>query len=230
MSAMVRLEEVEEARTRAATALRDGLLVVLPTDSVYALVADAFSRTATQQLFGAKRRGRTVPLPVLIRSPRQTTGLVEDIPEEAERLMASYWPGLLTLVFRAVEGLSWDIGDTQGTVALRIPTDDFLLGLIADVGPLVATSANRQGDPVPQTAAAARQQLGLTAALYVEAGERSGARSTIVDVSRGRVEVLSEGAVPSAHVDQVASGGVSWGVRPDDGTATPESEPVAEPE
>lgn len=229
MSAIITLEEPEEARTRAATALRDGLLVVLPTDSVYALVADAFSRTATQQLFGAKSRGRTVPLPVLIRSPRQTTGLVEDIPEEAERLMASYWPGPLTLVFRAVEGLSWDIGDSQGTVGLRIPTDDLLLELIADVGPLVATSANKQGEAVPTTATAARRRLGLTASLYVEAGERSGARSTVVDVSRGLVEVLSEGAVPSAHVERVASGEVPWGARPEDRTAA-EPEPTAETE
>lgn len=222
MSGIISLDEdPEEARNRAAAALKDGLVVVLPTDSVYALVADAFSRTATQQLFGAKGRGRSVPLSVLIRSPRQTTGLVQDISEAAERLMASYWPGPLTLVFRATEGLTWDIGITRGTVGLRIPTDDFLLGLIAEVGPLAATSANKRGHPVPETATEARRQLGLSAPLYIEAGPRFGPRSTIVDVTREGAEVLSVGAIPAEHITAVAGGEIGWGARPSEVNATP---------
>jgi L-threonylcarbamoyladenylate synthase len=203
-----------ETRDRVVEALRDGLLVVLPTDSVYALVADAFSRSATTRLTGAKRRSRATPPPVLIRSPRQTTGLVEDIPEHAERLMASYWPGPLTLVFQMAEGLNWDLGDSAGTVSLRVPTDDFLLSVIREVGPLAATSANRAGQPLPTTAAEARERLGLSAALYVDGGERDGPRSTIVDVTGERAQVLAEGAVPTADVEAVATGQVAWGARP----------------
>jgi len=203
------------ARARALEALRDGLLVVVPTDSVYALVADAFSKAATQRMFGAKRRGRSVPLPVVIRSQRQTTGLVEDIPEFAERLMAAYWPGPVTLVFAAAEGLTWDVGDAKGTVSLRMPTDDFLLGLVGAIGPLVVTSANRKGQPVPTSAQQAQELLGQSAAVYIDGGERHGATSTIVDVTRDRAHVLSEGAVSAADIEAVATGATPWGRRPD---------------
>jgi tRNA threonylcarbamoyl adenosine modification protein (Sua5/YciO/YrdC/YwlC family) len=206
--------DVEGARERALEVLRDGRLLVAPTESIYALVGDAFSKPATQRLFGAKRRGRATPLTVLLRSPRQTTGMVEEIGEPAERLMAAYWPGPLTLVFRAVEGLTWDIGETHGTVALRMPTDDLLLDLVAEIGPLAVTSANRRGEPVPTTAADARRQLGLSAALYLDGGERSGPTSTVVDVTSDAARVLREGAVPASDVERVASGAAGWGSRP----------------
>lgn len=226
MSEIISLDDPAEARDRAVTALRDGLLVVVPTDSVYALVADAFSKPGTQRMFGAKRRGRKIPLPVLIRSQRQTTGLVEDIPEFAERLMAAYWPGPVTLVFRAAEGLSWDVGDAQGTVSLRMPTDDFLLGLIGEVGPLAVTTANRKGQDVPTTAEQAKELLSQSAALYVDGGERHGATSTIVDVTRDRAYVLSEGAIPAADIEAVASGETAWGARPDPAPARPDPPPA----
>jgi L-threonylcarbamoyladenylate synthase len=205
MTEVVAVED-ESARGRAVEVLRGGWLVVLPTDSVYALAADAFSKVGTQRLFGAKRRGRATPLTVIVRSPRQTTGLAEEISEPAQRLMAAYWPGPLTLVFRAVDGLSWDIGETRGTVSLRMPADDLLCDLVADVGPLAVTSANRRSEPVPTTAAAARRQLGLSAALYLDGGERSGVSSTIVDVTGERAEVLREGAIPADDVVRVAAG------------------------
>jgi len=213
MSEVVKLED-ESARQRAVEALRAGSLIVVPTDSVYGVAANAFESLATQRLFGAKRRGRNVPLPILIRSPRQTTGLVAELGEPAERLMATYWPGPLTLVFTAVEDLGWDIGDAQGTVALRMPTDDFLLELIAEVGPLAVTAANRRGEPAPTTVDEARAQLGVSVELYVDGGQRSGPTSTIVDVTRPQIEVLVEGAVTAADVRLVASGAVDWGVRP----------------
>lgn len=224
MSEVVKQEAVD-ARERAVTALRAGSLVVLPTDSVYGVAADAFSSVATQRLIGAKRRGRNVPLPILIRSPRQTTGLVAELGEPAERLMASYWPGPLTLVFPAVEDLGWDIGDNFGTVALRMPTDDFLLELIAEVGPLAVTAANRRGEPVPTTVEAARSQLGVSVALYVDGGERSGPTSTIVDVTHPQVDVLAEGAIAAADVRLVASGAVAWGARPDAARTDPHGRP-----
>lgn len=227
VSEVLGLEDVEAARERALAVLRAGRLLVAPTDSIYALVADAFSKQATQRLFGAKRRGRATPLTVLIRSPRQTTGMVEVISEPAERLMAVYWPGPLTLVFRAVEGLTWDIGDTRGSVSLRMPTDDFLLDLIAEIGPLAVTSANRRGEPVPTNVAQARKLLGLSAGLYLDGGERAGPTSTIVDVTRDQAEVLREGAIPAADIEQVATGAVAWGTRPG---PSPDPPPAAEPD
>jgi L-threonylcarbamoyladenylate synthase len=207
----------EAARERGIQALRSGRLVVLPAEGVYALAADAFSTVATTRLFAAKRRGRATPLTVLIRSQRQTTGLVEAIAEPAERLMAAYWPGPLTLVFRAVPELSWDIGDTRGTVSLRIPVDDVLLDLIADVGPLAVSSANRLGEPPPHTVEEARRQLGSAAALYLDDGERDGPTSTVVDVTGDHAVVLREGSVSADDVAKVAEGKISWGVRPGPG-------------
>ncbi len=204
----------EQAAARALAVLRDGGLVGAPSDTTYALLADAFSSTATQRMMGAKRRSRTVPLTVLIRSPRQTTGLVEAIAEPAERLMSSYWPGPLTLVFAAADGLGWDLGDARGTVALRIPADDLLLNLVAEIGPLASTTANRRGEAVPTTAAQALRQLSTAVDLYVDGDERRGPASTIVDVSRGVAHVLREGAITTEDVRLVAEGLVAWGAVP----------------
>lgn len=210
------LADAGEAAAPVIEALRAGGLVVVPADHAYAVVADAFSPLATQRLLGAKRRSRAVPLTVVIRSPRQVTGLVEHVPEAAERLMAAYWPGPLTLVFRAADGLTWDLGETRGTVAIALPPDDLLIEVATDIGPLAWSGANRAGSPPPITVEEARAQLGDTVALYVDGGPRAGARSTIVEVTADEPRVLREGAIPAAHVDQVATGTTGWGERPGD--------------
>lgn len=202
----------------AVEALRSGDLVVVPTDSVYAIVADAFSRAATGRLLSLKERGRA-PLPVVVRSPRQVSGLVEHIPEPAERLMAAYWPGPLTLVFPAADGLAWDLGDARGTVSLRMPAADFLLDLVAEIGPLACTGASRRGDVAPEVADV-RRHLVADVALYVDGGHCSGPPSTVVDVTRARCTVLRPGAIDAQDVDLVAGGMVGWGRRPGDAEAT----------
>ncbi|MBW3603174.1 MAG: threonylcarbamoyl-AMP synthase [Actinobacteria bacterium] len=214
MSTVVSLGDPQHAREVACARLREGLVVVLPTDTAYAAVADAFSMPATGRLRDVTGRGRSAALPVVIRSPRQTAGLVADVPEAAERLMASYWPGPLSLVLPAVDGLTWDLGETHGTVTLRIPADDLLLAVIAEIGPLACTGATRPGGSPPRTVDEARAGTGGRAALYVEAAPAEAAVSTIVDVTRGRVAVLREGAVPAADVEAVAGGAVGWGERP----------------
>ena len=206
-------------RERALSELRQAGIVVVPTPSTYVVVADAFSPIATRRIIGVKRRARTVPLSVLIRSTRQTVGLVEDIPEAAERLMASYWPGSLTLVFRAVSDLPWDLGETGGTVGVQLPASDLLLDLIGEVGPLATSGANRTGEPLPATVEEAQHQLGSGVPLYLDGGECRAGVSTVVDVSAPAPQVLREGAVPATHVQQVATGEVGWGARPEAETA-----------
>lgn len=191
----------------ATAALRDGRLVVLPTDTVYGVAADAFNTTGTRRIFGAKRRSRRFPLPVLVRSPKQLLGLCPAVPESAERLMAAYWPGPLTIVVRAEESLQWDLGDNRGAVAVRMPLDDLALELIRELGPVAATSANLSGQPAATTAADAHLQLGDLVEVYLDDGERGETRpSTIVDVSRGEAEVLREGPLASQDVLAVANG------------------------
>jgi tRNA threonylcarbamoyl adenosine modification protein (Sua5/YciO/YrdC/YwlC family) len=181
----------------AAAAIRSGELVVLPTDTVYGVGADAFSPDAVQRLLNAKGRGRDVPVPVLVGSWRTVNGLVESVPEPAKDLIAAFWPGALTLVLRQGSGLSWDLGDTKGTVAVRMPLHPVALELLAETGPLAVSSANVHGKPAPVTAYEAQVQLGDKAAVYLDGGpsaERSLA-STILDLTGTKPRLLRAGAV-----------------------------------
>ena len=205
-----------EARERAVEALREGGLVVLPTDTVYGIVADAFNPHATRRLLRARGGGRNRPLPVLIRSPRQVVGLAGDVPESADRLMAAYWPGPLTLVLRAVPGLTWDLGNTADRLGLRIPTDEDLLAIVKEVGPLACTSAKKRRGTLGTTVETVREDFAATVACFVDGGELAGPLSTIVDASRGeQIEVLRAGAIPAEHILEVAAGNLDWGERPE---------------
>lgn len=200
-------DDRDAALEQAAAALRDGKLVVLPTDTVYAVVADAFNTTGTRRIFGAKRRSRRFPLPLLVRSPKQLLGLCSEVPKSADRLMAAYWPGPLTIIVPAEPEMPWDLGDNRGTLALRMPLDDLLLDLVREVGPLAATSANLSGQPPSTTPQGAQQQLGDLVELYLDAGPRGGReRSTIVDLTRGEPEVLRVGPLHDEDVLAVARG------------------------
>jgi L-threonylcarbamoyladenylate synthase len=191
----------------AAAALRDGELVVLPTDTVYGLAADAFHQRATDRLFAAKERDTALPLPVLVRSPKQLLGLSPDLPPAAERLMAAYWPGPLTLVVAEQPGMQWRLGDNDGTVAVRMPHDDVALAVIAAVGPLAVTSANLSGHQPATTVAEAHHQLGDRVRCYLDDGPRTTHQpSTIVDLTRVEPVVLRTGALPDADVLAVAAG------------------------
>lgn len=197
----------DEAVTRVAAALRDGEIVVLPTDTLYGVAADAFNATGTRRVFSAKRRPRSFPLPVLVRSPKQLPGICPDVPQEAENLIAAYWPGPLTIVLSAQPGLQWDLGDNDGTVAVRMPLDDVTLAVIREVGPLAATSANLSGQPPATTVEEARDQLGSRVRHYVDDGPRTGGvGSTIVDLTRGAARVLRVGVVSEQDALAVAAG------------------------
>jgi L-threonylcarbamoyladenylate synthase len=197
----------DEGVRAAAEALRRGELVVLPTDTHYGLAADAFSRIGTRRLFEARGGDRRVPLPVLLRSPKQLGGLVTTVPEPADRLMAAYWPGPLTMVVVADPNLLWDLGDNRGTVAVRMPLDDVTLAVIRAVGPVAVTAAARVGEPPAPDVAAAREQLGDAVRWYLDDGPRgSGPASTIVDLTRSVPQVLREGAVDGDEAVDVAAG------------------------
>lgn len=200
----------EDAVSAAAEALRAGDLVVVPTDTVYGVAADAFRPEATAKIFRAKRRSRAFPLPVLIRGPKQLLGLVTAVPEEAERLMAAYWPGPLTIVVPTDPNLAWDLGDAQGTVAVRMPLDDVTLEIIRAVGPLAVTSANLSGQPAARDVDMAKRSLGDGVAVYVDGGERADdVPSTIVDLTRHTPHVLREGVVPADEALAVADGSLA---------------------
>jgi L-threonylcarbamoyladenylate synthase len=199
----------EAAVQRAADALRSGQLVVLPTDTVYGVAADAFSLQGTARIFEAKGADRSAPLAVLVRSPKQLTGLTTRVSEVADRLVAAYWPGPLTLVIPSEPNLRWDLGAADGTVGVRMPLDDVTLEVIRAVGPLAVSAANRSGQPAPTTAAEAAEALGDLVALVLDDGPRQATiHSTIVDLTRREPVVLRPGALPGDEVLAVARGEV----------------------
>ncbi len=196
-----------DAIGRAAHALRAGRVVVIPTDTVYGVAADAFNPAGTGRIFTVKRRDRALPLPVFVRSPKQLPGLTPHVPEAAERLMAAFWPGPLTLVLPTEVGLRWDLGDNDATVAVRMPLDDVALEVVRAVGPLAVTSANRSGEPPAETADAAADALGDDVDVVLDDGPRRDlAPSTIVDLTRAAPVVLRVGDIDDGLVIAVANG------------------------
>ncbi len=194
----------EEGVAAAAEAVRDGKIVVLPTDTVYGLGCDAFSGEAVAAVLAAKGRGREMPPPVLVPSERTVDGLAIDIPAWARDLMHEFWPGPLTLVLRAHTSLMWDLGDSNGTVALRMPQDELALLLLTEVGPMAVTSANLSGTPAATTVTEAAAQLGSAVEVYLDDGTRADSlASTIVDCTGALPIVLREGALPREALDQV---------------------------
>ncbi len=199
----------------AVDAVTAGALVVLPTDTVYGIGCDAFSADAVRALLAAKGRGRSMPPPVLVPNVRTVDGLARDVPDYARALLERYWPGALTLVLQAQSSLSWDLGDTNGTVGLRMPADEVALQLLQAVGPMAVTSANRTGSPPATTAAQAREQLGDSVAVYLDGGpRRSTAASTVLDCTGGDPVVLRHGALPTSAVDRVVRGALDVPARP----------------
>lgn len=193
----------DAARARAAGELRGGRLVVVPTDTVYGLAADAFNAFATAMVFQAKGRARTLPLPVLVGRPRQAWALCAHVPDAATDLAAAFWPGPLTLVLPEAEGMPWDLGESRGSVALRMPLQEDLLWLLETVGPLAVTSANVTGRPTPREVSGIAEELGHAVSLYLDAGPAPGeVPSTVVDLT-GAPRITREGALPAADVEHV---------------------------
>ncbi len=193
-----------ESLERAAEAVREGKVVVLPTDTVYGVGADAFDVVAVAMVLAAKHRGRDMPPPVLVPNPRTVDGLAVEVPMYAKILMRQFWPGPLTVVLRAQPSLHWDLGETNGTVALRMPDDEVALALLAETGPMAVTSANVTGNPAATTGQEALDQLGGAVAVYLEDGPRTGGlASTIVDCTGEEPVLLRLGALPADQLRQV---------------------------
>jgi L-threonylcarbamoyladenylate synthase len=190
----------------AVTAVLSGELVVLPTDTVYGLGADAFSPAAVARLLAAKGRSRDMPPPVLVGTVRAATALVEDLGPDGQRLIDEFWPGGLTIVCRATRSLSWDLGDTKGTVAIRMPEDSVALDLLRETGPMAVSSANRTGLAAATNAVLARDQLGDAVSVYLDNGTvAGGVASTIVDLTGPQPRLLRRGAISVGRLREVAA-------------------------
>ncbi len=193
------------AGIRAAVgAAKAGRLVVIPTDTLYGVGCDAFDSDAVGSLLAAKHRGRDMPVPVLVGSWHSIDGLVLSVPQAARDLIEAFWPGGLSLVVRQAPSLAWDLGDTDGTVMLRMPLHPVAIELLREVGPMAVSSANVSGRPPATTVDEAREQLGDEISVYLDGGPAPVAQaSTIVDVSGAQPRVLREGAITIEAVAEV---------------------------
>jgi tRNA threonylcarbamoyl adenosine modification protein (Sua5/YciO/YrdC/YwlC family) len=180
----------------AADVVRAGGLVVLPTDTVYGIGGDAFTRWAVKALLDAKGRGREMPPPVLVASWTGIDGLMLTIPQQVRDLVEAFWPGPLTLIVEHSPSLDWDLGDTAGTVGLRMPMHPVAIELLERTGPMAVSSANKSGQPAATTCEDAKAQLGESVDVYLDAGPTPGALpSTIVDTTATPMRILRKGAL-----------------------------------
>ncbi|WEO78325.1 L-threonylcarbamoyladenylate synthase [Cryobacterium sp. SO2] len=212
-------EEYTTGMRLARSAIGRGALVVIPTDTVYGVAADAFNPEAVQKLLDAKGRDRQSPPPVLIPGIPTLDALAENVPQPVRDLVAAFWPGGLTVVLTAQPSLVWDLGETRGTVALRMPRNKVALDLLAETGPLAVSSANTTGKPSAIDAAGADDMLGGTVAVYLDGGvagldyEAIGDRpgdtsSTIVDATGfdtngGKLVIVRNGVISRAAIEAV---------------------------
>ena len=189
-------QQREAGVSAAVTTVKAGGLVVLPTDTVYGLGADAFSPDAVARLLAAKHRGRDMPVPVLIGSWSTLDGLVDHVSPAADALRSAFWPGGLTKVVRHALALAWDLGDADGTVAVRMPLHPVAIELLQRTGPMAVSSANVSGRAPAADAHEALEQLGDDVSVYLDAGvSPDPLPSTIVDCTVDPPRLLRAGAV-----------------------------------
>ncbi len=212
-------EQLEAGLTAATSAIRAGELVVMPTDTVYGLAADAFDPAAVRRLLDAKGRGREMPPPVLVASEATLDALASSVPPWARDLVRQYWPGPLTIIVREQSSLQWDLGETRGTVAVRMPHDPVALELLGRTGPLAVSSANLTGRPAATTAEEAAGMRAAGVSVVLDAGPTVDNRpSTIVDCTADRARVLRVGAVPVEELRSLLAENGTTVEGPDDQT------------
>lgn len=207
-------EEYTAGMRLALAAIARGALVVIPTDTVYGIAADAFDPTAVQKLLDAKGRDRQSPPPVLIPAITTLDALAVEVPQPVRDLVAAFWPGGLTVIVKAQPSLVWDLGETRGSVALRMPSDTIALALLKETGPLAVSSANLSGKPAAIDAQGAEDMLGTSVSVYLDGGPAGtgyptddhadrDAASTIVDATGfdsngGTLRIVREGVISRA--------------------------------
>ena len=196
--------EREAGIAAAALAVQRGQLVVFPTDTVYGLGADAFDPGSVRRLLAAKGRGRDMPPPVLVSAPTTLDALAVGVPSYARALIAELWPGPLTVVCKQQPSLQWDLGDTRGTVAVRMPDHEVALELLSRTGPLAVSSANLTGKDAATTADEAEEMLGASVEVLLDGGATPGSvPSTIVDATGERPRVLRLGVIGLERLNEI---------------------------
>ena len=187
----------------AIAAVRDGELVVIPTDTVHGIGTRADDPAATARIFEAKGRPRDLELPVFVGTFAEAKALAA-FDDLASILVDRFWPGRLTLVLpRSGPSRDWDLGGDGSTIGLRVPAHPLALAIVRGAGPMAVTSANRSGEPTPALGEAIAEIFGDTVSVYLlEERPLAGEPSTVVDLSTGELRVLRVGAIPAEEVQR----------------------------
>lgn len=195
----------EEVIQKACAILKKGGLVAFPTETFYGLGADALNDTALAKIFTIKRRPRHKPLLVIISQKAQLRSLVSEIPPLAEKLMEAFWPGPLTMIFKARSGLPALLTGGTDTVGVRMSSHPVARHLSAAFGfPLTATSANVSGGKNPLVAQDVCNQLGQEVDVVLDGGKTGGVKgSTIIDLTVLPPRIVREGDIPVDEVEKI---------------------------
>ena len=199
----------ERAIAAALSAVRRGDVVVVPTESVYAVAADAFSVRGVASIREVKDYDVDASLPVMVGSRSMVAGVAGRLTDGARQLMQAFWPGPLTLLVEAQPSLAWDLpGDAP--LAVRMPVHPVLLALLAQSGPLVVTGAGVVGRDEPLTADAALAQAGCQATVVLDAGPcDTGVRSTVIDARTTPAVIVREGSLSRDEIEAACPGVVA---------------------
>ncbi|MBL8962587.1 MAG: threonylcarbamoyl-AMP synthase [Phycisphaeraceae bacterium] len=211
----------------AVNRLRSGGLVAFPTETVYGLAADAFDPRAVARVFSAKGRPAHNPLIVHVSGPSMARRVVQNWPEQADRLAASFWPGPLSIVLPAADDLPRIVTSGGPTVAVRCPDHPLTLALIEAYGsPLVGPSANRSGRVSPTTPQHVRASFAGDEVFVLDGGPSSvGIESTVLDLSRDPPIILRPGVITRAEISSVLGVDVAAGPAAGDNPEIPVRSP-----
>ncbi len=195
-------ESIEEA----ARVIRDGGLVVFPTDTLYGLGASVFNQAAVERMFQVKRRAKEKAVSVLVASFAEAEPLTEEIPPPALNLMSHFWPGPLTLLFKANDKVPTMLTANSGKIGIRIPDNKVALALIKASGtPLTGSSANLSGNREPLEVEEVEKELAEQVDLIIDGGKpRLSKPSTVVDITS--FKVLRSGAIGRERIEEVLGG------------------------
>jgi L-threonylcarbamoyladenylate synthase len=186
-----------------AKVLYAGGIIGYPTETIYGIGCSAYNNSAVQRIYDLKGRDQSKAMILIAADLLQVQELVKSIPDAAEKLMESFWPGPLTMVFEASEKLHQYAIKSSKTIAIRIPACPICLSLLKSCDfPIVSTSANKSGSAPAITAQEVETVFGDQLDLIIDGGSTpSNAPSTVVDVTRSPIKIIREGAISELEIN-----------------------------
>ncbi|MFH1637418.1 MAG: L-threonylcarbamoyladenylate synthase [Candidatus Woesearchaeota archaeon] len=186
----------KEKILEAALLLKEGKLVVFPTETVYGIAVKADNPEAIKRLFIAKKRPLDKPITVLISDKKQVYELAREVPETAKKLMDKFWPGPLTIVLRKKDSVNDVLTAGSNTIGIRMPDHKVALLLIKEAGIIAAPSANISGNNPAVSAEEALKELDGLVDMIIDSGKTDiGVSSTVVDLTKEKLVILREGSI-----------------------------------